>query len=75
MAYVYFVRFLNIGDLADAQAIAGIIPAPEKEDLDFKLAFESQGYWLDRVDLNKLADEGKELLRELNINPSDYYED
>lgn len=73
---VYIVRFLNIGDLADAQAIAGIIAVPEDKNLDSMLhdKFESEGYWLDRVDLHKIAVDGYEILEELGIDADYFYE-
>ena len=71
---VYLVRFLNIGDLSDAQAIAGIIPIPEDDNPDFHSEFEANGYWLERVDLSKLASNGFEILEELGIDPMYSYE-
>lgn len=69
---VYLIKFLEPGDLSSAQDIVGIIPVPEENDLDLHLEFESQGYWLDCVELHDLAVEGLNLLKELNIKDYDY---
>ena len=73
---VYIVRFSNIGDLADAQAIAGIIAVPEDKDLDATInaKLESEGYWLERVDLHKIAVKGSEILEELGIESNYIHE-
>ena len=73
---VYIVRFSNIGDLADAQAIAGIIAVPEDKDLDATInaKLESEGYWLERVDLHEIAVKGSEILEELGIEPNYIHE-
>lgn len=69
---VYIIRFSVIGDLADAQAIAGIIAVPEDKTLDSMIhdKLESEGYWLERVDLHKIAVKGHEILEELDIEPN-----
>lgn len=67
---VYVVHTLEPGDFADGAAIFGIIEIPEDkdEDLDLNLLFEGQGYWLDKINFDKLIREGYDLLRELKAN-------
>lgn len=73
---VYIIRFSIIGDLEDAQAIAGIIAVPEDKTLDSMIhdEFESEGYWLERFDLHKKAVDGREILEEVGIEPNYMYE-
>lgn len=67
---VYVVHTLEPGDFADGAAIFGIIEIPEdkEEDLELNLLFEGQGYWLDKINFDKLIREGCNLLRELKAN-------
>ena len=67
---VYVVHTLEPGDFADGAAIFGIIEIPEDkdEDLDLNCLFEGQGYWLQKINFDKLVREGYSLLRELKAN-------
>lgn len=71
---VYLIRFLEPGDMESTQAIVGIIPVPENDTVDFHEIFESQGYWLECVDLHDIAIEGSRILEELDIRPDYEYE-
>lgn len=67
---VYVIHTLEPGDFADGAAIYGIveIPEDEEENLELNLLFEGQGYWLDKINFDKLVREGYDLLRELKAN-------
>lgn len=67
---VYVIHTLEPGDFADGAAIFGIVQVPDdkEEDLELNLLFESQGYWLHKINFDKLIIEGFDLLKELKAN-------
>ena len=67
---VYVIHTLEPGDFADSAEIYGIIEIPEdeKEAFELECLFESQGYWLDKINFDILIIEGFKIVRELKAN-------
>ena len=64
---VYLVQFLDPGDMDLAGAVVGIVEILEDEKEDSKLneLFQSQGYYLYKINFDELIREGYNIIKEM----------